>query len=400
MKHMPGLHDVKTRGGPMAHGANLAWVAEALVERRAEILDRWHNVTARQSFHIGRRSLAVADHIPDLFDAIVDLLQRTAPRAALSESLLQDPTVLHAAREHARVRFEQGLSAADVVTEFRLLRQEVGRGIRAEVDDHAPTGDVVAATLLVHDALDGAIALALTALSVQLEELREEFLATTVHDVQQPITTIKATVQLAIRQLEHPDVDLAHVAALLRRVDTETKRMSLLLTTLSDTSRLRLGRLEPLLVDVDLGVIMREHIASLEPDAAERVHVEFSTDVDFVGRWDPDLLERVIANLLSNALKYSPPDQPIRVRLTSDPDTVTLCVVDHGIGIAEEELPVLFSRYGRAAGALAAGVQGYGLGLFLCKGIVEAHGGRIWAESPGAGGGASVIMVLPKLAHA
>src|SRR6185436_19306359 len=94
---MPGMHDVKTRGGPMAKGADLAWVAQALVERRAEILARWRDVTARQSFHIGRRSLAIADHIPDLFDAIVDLLLRTAPRAALSESPLQDPTVLHAA---------------------------------------------------------------------------------------------------------------------------------------------------------------------------------------------------------------------------------------------------------------------------------------------------------------
>ena len=150
-------------------------------------------------------------------------------------------------------------------------------------------------------------------------------------------------------------------------------------------------------VDVDLGVIMRGQIESLEPDAAERVHVEFSTDADVIGRWDPDLLERVIANLVSNALKYSPPEQPIRARLTSDRDTVTLCVVDHGIGIANDELPVVFSRYGRAAGALAAGVEGHGLGLFLCKGIVEAHGGRIWAESPGAGSGASVTMVLPKL---
>ena len=69
---------------------------------------------------------------------------------------------------------------------------------------------------------------------------------------------------------------------------------------------------------------------------------------------------------------------------------------DHGIGIAEDELPLMLSRYGRAAGAVAAGIEGHGLGLFLCKGIVETHGGRIWAESPGAGGGTSVVMALPK----
>jgi signal transduction histidine kinase len=77
-------------------------------------------------------------------------------------------------------------------------------------------------------------------------------------------------------------------------------------------------------------------------------------------------------------------------------DSVKLSVSDLGIGIAEEELPNLFSRYGRLGGARDAGIDGNGLGLFLCKGVVEAHGGRIWAESPGAGRGTSVFMVLPR----
>jgi signal transduction histidine kinase len=394
---MPGPNDVTKRVGRMARGADLAWVAEALVERREEILSRWRDVSSTQPFHVGRRALAVADHIPELFDAIVDLLQRTAPRAVPSESPLQDPAVLSAAREHARVRFDQGLSAADVVTEFRLLRQEVGRAIRAEVDDDAPTGDVVGAELLVHDALDGAIALALTALSVHLEELREEFLATTVHDVQQPIAAMKGNMQMAIRQLGQPALDPAKVASLLQRAVAETNRLSLLLGTLSDASRLTLGRLEPRVVDADLGAITQEYLQRLEPEAADRVYVDTSAESDLTGHWDPDLLERVIANLVSNALKFSPPDQPIRVTLVPSQGTVKLSVTDHGIGVAEDELPLLFRRYGRAGGALAADVEGHGLGLFLSKGIIDAHGGRIWAESPGAGRGTSVVVLLPRL---
>jgi signal transduction histidine kinase len=393
---MPGPNDVTTRVGPIARGANLAWVAEALTARRLDILDRWRTVTARQPFHMGRGAPSVSDHIPELFDAIVDLLQRTAPWAALSESPLLDPAVLRAAREHARVRFEQGLSAVDVVTEFRLLRHEVGRAIRAEVDDTAPTGDVVGAELLVHDALDGAIGLALAALSVHLDELREEFLATTVHDVQQPISSLKASLQLALRELARNNPDLTKVAVILRRADAQTSRMSLLLGTLSDASRLTLGRLEPRPVDADLGAITRAYVERLEPDASERVQVESAAGADLSGLWDPDLLERVIANLLSNALKFSPADQPVVVRLTSHLDWVELSVADHGIGIGENELPHLFSRYGRAAGAVASGIEGHGLGLFLSKGIVQAHGGRIWAESPGAGAGTSVLIVLPR----
>ena len=70
--------------------------------------------------------------------------------------------------------------------------------------------------------------------------------------------------------------------------------------------------------------------------------------------------------------------------------------MDQGIGIAEEELPHLFTRYGRTRGALESGIEGHGLGLFLSKGIVDAHGGRIWAESPGAGSGTSVLVLLPR----
>jgi signal transduction histidine kinase len=360
---MTALTDVTTPVRRVARAANLAWVAEALVERRGEILDRWNDVTTRQPFHMGRHSPAVANHIPDLFDAIVDLFQRTPPPATLPDSPIQDPAVLKEAREHARVRFQQGLSAADVVTEFRLLRQEVGRAIRAEVDDDAPTGDAVGAELLVHDALDGAIALALTTLSVHLDEMREEFLANTVHDVQQPITAIRINVQIAIRQLGQPDADMAKVAAVLRRVDAETNRMSHLLGTLSDASRLTLGRLEPRLVDANLGAIMHEHLERLEPQAADRVQVETPAASELTGYWDPDLLERVIANLLSNAVKFSPPDQPIQVILESGQDSVTLSVTDHGIGVADDELPRLFSRYGRAGGALAAGAEGHGLGV-------------------------------------
>jgi signal transduction histidine kinase len=396
---VPGLHDVATRGGPIAQGANLAWVARALVERRDDILGRWRDVTTRQSFHMGRRSLAVADHIPDLFDAVVSVLQRTAAPTTASESPLLDPSVLEAAREHARVRFEQGLSAADVVTEFRLLRQEIGRAMRVELDDAAPTGDVVAATLLVHDALDGAIALALAALSVHLDEMRDEFLATTVHDVQQPITALKGYVQLAVYDLARPRPDLAKLRFLLQRIEAQTNRMSLLLKTLSDASRLRLGRLAPHFADADLGAITRQHLDCLGAEVVDRVQVDASGDADLSGYWDADLIERVIGNLVSNALKYSPPDQPVHVSLTSSADAVKLSVTDRGIGIAEDELPILFSRYGRTTGAVTAGIEGHGLGLFLCKGIVDAHGGRIWAESPGVGGGTSVLLVLPRVSR-
>ncbi len=82
--------------------------------------------------------------------------------------------------------------------------------------------------------------------------------------------------------------------------------------------------------------------------------------------------------------------------MTGDGDEVQVDVRDYGLGIAPEDLPKLFQRYGRTRDAMTRGIDGLGLGLYLCRGIVEAHGGRIWAESPGPGRGTTMHVVLPR----
>lgn len=138
---------------------------DLLTERREEILTRWLDAAGDQPFHRNRSERAVADHIPALFDALARLLSKYSERSENAGVPLEDPDVQAAARSHARVRFEQGFAAPDVTIEFRLLRQELGRAIRRYVSDRSPTGDVIAAELLLHDALDGAVFLALTTLN-------------------------------------------------------------------------------------------------------------------------------------------------------------------------------------------------------------------------------------------
>jgi signal transduction histidine kinase len=388
----------ETRVEQIVLGTDLGWVAGVLAERRDEILDGWLETTAAQPFHAGRRERAVADHIPHLLDALIALLQRAAPRWVAAGAPLDDPAVLEAAREHARVRFEQGLQATDVVTEFRLLRQEIGRVLRAHLDDRVPTGDVVGAELLVHDAIDGAITLGLSALTTHVEEVREDFLATTIHDTRQPITAAKGRIQLAIHALERPDRDPVQVREALRQADADLDRMAEMLATLAEVSRLTLGRLTLAILATDLVEVVGEGVRSLPPGAAERVRVAVAPGSDTRGDWDPRMLCRVLANLLSNAAKYSPPETPIEVTVSSDPetDTVAVGVRDYGIGLAADEITGLFRRYGRARGAVDRGVQGLGLGLYLSHGIVEAHGGRIWTESAGPGKGTTMHVRLPR----
>jgi PAS domain S-box-containing protein len=162
---LPETSNVATRVESITQDADLSWVVDLLGERRDEILAGWLDAAADQPFHRARSERAVADHIPALFDALVHLLTRYSDPSRSAGVPLEDPHVLAAAQSHARVRFEQGFTGPDVATEFRLLRQEIGRALRRYVSDRSPTTDVVGAELLLHDALDGAVFLALTVLN-------------------------------------------------------------------------------------------------------------------------------------------------------------------------------------------------------------------------------------------
>lgn len=391
-----GEAEAEQRVEAYTQGSDLAWVTGTLVARRDEVLTRWLDTVVAQPFHQGRRERAVADHIPALFDALIEFMQRATPRSVDPGAPLDDAAVLAAAQAHALARAQQGLQPADIVLEFRLLRQELWRAVRLNVPDDAPTGDIAAAGLLLNDALDGAIGLALTALTGRIEQLREEFVATTVHEVRQPITVILGNLQLADRLLAGPAPDLRRVRTLLGRTREATDRMGRLLGTLVDASRIALGGLTLQVVPADLAGLVRDAVEHFVPSVAGRVTIETPPGFATTGRWDVGRLGQVLDNLLSNAVKYSPPDTPIAIAIGGDAETVTIAVRDRGIGIAADDLGRLFGRYARARNALEQGIEGLGLGLYLCHGIITAHGGQIWGESPGVGRGTTLRITLPR----
>ena len=145
-------------------GAALGPVADILSRRRDQIVRRWLEAARTQRFHAAQPDRAVADHIPRLLDALIAYLQRSAPREFDPNAPLGDQAVRDAAEGHAGDRFRQGLAPADVLTEFHLLRQEIGRALRENTDG---AGDVLAAELLLHDVLDGATTLGVAALRAQ-----------------------------------------------------------------------------------------------------------------------------------------------------------------------------------------------------------------------------------------
>jgi signal transduction histidine kinase len=380
-------------------GADFAWVVAALTARRDQIVERWLDATVTQPFHKGRRERAVANHIPILLDALIGLLSSTAPTWITARAPLEDVGILAAAQSHARVRAGQGLAPADVVVEFRLLRQEIWRALRASLPDEAPTGDVVAAEMLINDALDSAITQGLAALTDYVQQLREEFLATTVHDVLQPLTAISGEAQMLARLLSKTASDPARLRTGVERINASAKRMTAMLEVLTDMSKIALGSLDLQLREANLEEIVADALQHCTTEEAERTRVKVRQGADLTGVWDPTRLLQVVGNLLGNAFRYSAAGTPVEVDLDADEDTAMLIVRDQGIGIPAEDLKNIFSRYHRSSNALESEIEGSGLGLYICKGIVDAHDGRIQAESAGPAEGTTITVTLPRHAN-
>ena len=144
-------------------------------------------------------------------------------------------------------------------------------------------------------------------------------------------------------------------------------------------------------------VDVRALVAVLAEQAAEpsRVQVEAPPGPVFVEA-DAERLRQALGNLLSNASKYSPHEASIRITIAATEDEAKVSVIDQGVGFAAEQIPQLFRKYSRLHDERTAGVEGVGLGLYLTRLLVEAHGGTIQAASPGPGRGATFTIILPR----
>jgi two-component system, OmpR family, phosphate regulon sensor histidine kinase PhoR len=224
------------------------------------------------------------------------------------------------------------------------------------------------------------------------EEQREDDLSTISHDLRTPLSVIRGHAQLLLRdarKAQPTGLESGYAQMILTQAD----RMSAMIQELIESSRLEAGQMQlhPVAVDLHSFVIdLKERFATaLE---TERIHVDATDDLPAVMA-DPEHLERILLNLLSNALKYSPSDSKICVRFYQTDAEVVTTVADSGFGIAQDELPHLFQRYQRTASARAQ-QEGLGLGLYITRVLVEAHGGRIWVESE-KGKGSTFSFALP-----
>ncbi|MEA2523841.1 MAG: hypothetical protein QOF73_1068 [Thermomicrobiales bacterium] len=233
----------------------------------------------------------------------------------------------------------------------------------------------------------------------ELERLQQEFLATVSHDLNNPLSALKVQAQLLQRRLARngaPDLDQLRDGA--NAIAAMVTRMEGLLDELSDIARVRLGQpLELRLESLDLADFVQRYV-ELHPPSFDHHQVRLVTDTpELSGTWDPARLERVLDNLLGNAVKYSPDGGEIEVRLASEADAggrwAVLTVRDRGVGIPAADLPSVFRRFYRATNVVGR-FTGSGIGLAGVRQIVEQHGGTIAVDSE-EGRGSTFTVRLP-----
>jgi signal transduction histidine kinase len=225
----------------------------------------------------------------------------------------------------------------------------------------------------------------------EADELKDTFISIISHELKTPVALIKGYAGTLRR--EDAQWDPSVVKDSLAVIEEEADRLTALIEDLLDASRLQAGGLTPNYGEVDLPKLAARIAQRLEhqfPDRAFRV--DFPAEFPEISA-DEERIGQVISNLISNAVKYSPAGSPVEIRGRSTPGEVTVTVADQGSGIGAEDAPHVFERFYRAPAA-AKRTKGAGLGLYLAKAVVEAHGGRIWFESS-VGGGTQVSFSLP-----
>lgn len=220
----------------------------------------------------------------------------------------------------------------------------------------------------------------------RLFDARRELVAWASHDLRTPLANMQA-------MLEALEDGLAEPADYLPALGDQVQGLTLLVDDLFELARIDAGALTLELRSSALADVVASCLRGVAAEAVLRqISLDSEIDATAVARFAPDKVERVLLNLLTNALRHTPTDGSVAVRVAPDRDAVRVTVEDTGEGLDEEAETRMFDRFWRSDPARSQ--RGAGLGLAIARGLVEAHGGRIWAENR-PGGGASISFTLP-----
>ncbi len=228
-----------------------------------------------------------------------------------------------------------------------------------------------------------------------LEQLQDNFITTVSHELRTPLTSINGSLALLTAGLLERQPERAE--RMLRIAADNAERLARLVDDVLDVERLASGAAPLDLQRCDAQALVRQAVeAQREQAEAKQVTVRVHDGARVAFDGDPRRVQQVIEHLVSNAVKFSEPAATVEVRVEAADKDVRFSVRDHGRGIPRDKLDVIFERFRQLDVSDARPTGGAGLGLSICKSIVEAHGGLIRAASDGEGAGAELSFVLPR----
>ena len=369
-------------------------LAEFILRNMEAILAQWEAFakTLRPAASM-MTPLALRDHAQQILEAVAADLSTTQTRLAQADKSKGRLTKLvgapeTAAETHAVLRAKSGFDINQLAAEYRALRASV---LRLWLDACQPESPSLDDVIRFNEAIDQAVAESLSFFSAQVEQSRNLLLGMLGHDMRSPLNTIQTTATY-LAALNAGETVSAAASRLIR----SGASMKALLDDLVDFNRTTLGlgiNISP--VEADLVELFGDELEQLRGAYPSR-QLELKVVGDTRGRWDGPRLQQVLRNLVTNAIKYGAADAPVRVALTGEEADVGFEVRNRGLAIEQSALDHIFDplRRGPAQGDSRNADGGLGLGLYIVREVIRAHGGRLDARS---GGGETVFAVrLPR----
>ncbi|HMQ51865.1 MAG TPA: ATP-binding protein [Anaerolineae bacterium] len=225
---------------------------------------------------------------------------------------------------------------------------------------------------------------------LEREQLRQGTIDLVVHDLRHPISGIMGAIK--ILEMVLPEEILEANQQIINIANLNCDNLQLMVDSMLDIARMEAGDAQLYLSTIDLQLLIKDNLqrATLSTEL-DNITLEAQLGQLPLIRGDQEKLDRIVGNLLNNAIKYTPPHEKIIIEGTADDTTVTISVIDAGPGIPPEERERIFSRFTQ----LTKRHSGFGLGLAFCQLAVEAHGGKIWVESGNNGRGSRFSLCLP-----
>jgi signal transduction histidine kinase len=238
-----------------------------------------------------------------------------------------------------------------------------------------------------------------------LDRAKDEFLALAAHELKGPLTSIRGFAQLLRRGTRQAPQGVERRTDMqwVEKIEAQADRLGRLIEELTDAARADLGKFDLKVREVPLGALLRRVAEAQQVTTAKHKVTVEAPSAGLIVEGDETRLEQVFSNLVANAIKYSPNGGDVTIAVTNqealaDSSLIEVTIQDQGQGISANDLERIFSRFTRAD--TVRGVQGLGLGLYIARAIIEAHGGTIRADSPGTGQGSTFVVCLPRGEHA